>query len=270
MTDKILRVERPLNRNQLTGPLDPRLRGDDKKENGDDSRGNRDENERNRGDNEINKYNNIRNRDDSRKSPLLSGENLATAKSSYLWALLFCITLSTHIFSITMAAQNNAPNPTSGQNDPNNDAGDGSDIGGGDGGDNSSTADDGSGSTDTNAAATNDPSANTFAPTPPPQPVECFGIVAAGQNDNVFVDEDGRQYAYGEAPACHPLASVKLPADNPQQCENITVGHTVKGELVRGSLTPNPKRHPPEVCYPYDFINRQITYLNPDYATPQR
>lgn len=114
-------------------------------------------------------------------------------------------------------------------------------------------------------------SALSSGPLPPPPPeksVECFGIMGPGQNDNVFVDVDGRQYGYGEAPACHPLASIRLPKDSLYACENIVVGRTAKGELIRGSLTPNPDRRTPTVCYPYDFIKQKITYMNADYAIP--
>jgi len=113
-------------------------------------------------------------------------------------------------------------------------------------------------------------SSSKLAPPPPQEAVECFGIMGAGQNDNVFVDVDGRQYGYGEAPACHPLASIKLPKDSLYMCENITVGRTEKGELIRGSLKPDPDRRSPIVCYPYDFIKQKITYMNPDYAVPLR
>jgi hypothetical protein len=115
-----------------------------------------------------------------------------------------------------------------------------------------------------------DPRQNMFQRNKPSKPVECFGIMGTGQNDNVFVGEDGHEYGYGEAPACHPQGSIKLPADNPQLCENIVVGRTEKGELIRGSLKPDVTRRPPETCYPYDFINKKITYMNPDYATPMQ
>ena len=137
--------------------------------------------------------------------------------------------------------------------------------------DNSDNSDGNAPAPDQNMAPSNAPNNNVppfMTPPPPAQPVECFGIVGAGQNDNVFVGEDGRQYGYGEAPACHPQGSVKLPPDNPQSCENITVGQTEKGELIRGSLKPNPSRRSPKICYPYDFVNKQITYMNPKYATP--
>lgn len=111
----------------------------------------------------------------------------------------------------------------------------------------------------------------TFKSAPPTKnAVECFGIVAAGQNDNVFVDQEGKQYGFGEAPACHPQASIKLPKGSPYSCERITVGQTRFGGLVKGSLKPNPSRKPPVVCYPYDFVNKQITYMNPKFAVPMK
>lgn len=122
-------------------------------------------------------------------------------------------------------------------------------------------------STPSGAGIANSPQNSPFFPAPQ-QPVECFGIMGAGQNDNVFVDEDGTQYGYGEAPACHPMGSILLPKDSLYNCENIVVGQTDKGELIRGSLKPNSQRRSPVICYPYDFVNQKITYMNPQYAIP--
>jgi hypothetical protein len=147
-----------------------------------------------------------------------------------------------------------------------------SDSPGGDNSGDDGSSDDGSGNNDGSNGQNDpqqDPRQNMFN-RPASKPVECFGIMGDGQNDNVFVGEDGHQYGYGEAPACHPQGSIKLPADNPQMCENIVVGQTVKGELIRGSLKADLSRHAPVTCYPYDFVKKQITYMNPDYATPMQ
>lgn len=171
--------------------------------------------------------------------------------------------------------------------DAQNSGDNGGGVDGGDDGSDSTGSNDGNdNSSDAPAPSNNPPSSDSssdapkwddsamssgkVAPPPPQEAVECFGIMGAGQNDNVFVDVDGRQYGYGEAPACHPLASIQLPKDSLCSCENITVGRTEKGELIRGSLKPNPDRRSPIVCYPYDFIKQKITYMNPDYAVPLR
>jgi hypothetical protein len=163
----------------------------------------------------------------------------------------------------------------SGDDDASSD--DGSDSGGADSSDEGDDAGDDSSSDDSDDSTTspNPPKWNDSnmssgpLPAPPPQKaVECFGIMGPGQNDNVFVDVDGRQYGYGEAPACHPLGSIRLPKNSLYACENIVVGSTAKGELIRGSLRPNPDRRSPTVCYPYDFIKQKITYMNADYAIP--
>lgn len=95
----------------------------------------------------------------------------------------------------------------------------------------------------------------------------CYGIADNYQNDNVFV-MDGRRYFRGQAPACHPLGSVTLPAGNPHECENIMVGISEKGERITGSLKPDPNRAMPSPCYPYDLMKQEITFMNPDFARP--
>jgi hypothetical protein len=193
-----------------------------------------------------------------------------------IYAILLILTaITTTPFTAARASgmDLNTPGDNSAPGSNSNDDANGGDGSSNDGGGN----DDGNGGGDGNNAQNEpqqnppqDPRQNMFARQQPSNPVECFGIMGDGQNDNVFVSDDGTQYGYGEAPACHPQGSIKLPADNPQPCENIVVGQTAKGELIRGSLKPNLSRHNPEVCYPYDFVKQQITYMNPDYATPMQ